>query len=198
LNSTNLLWISQGFEEYPDHAVDCEQFVRIISHVMRRGGQNQGSDYNAFCFAEDFEERIVDLFFRANKERKETILFDELTSFLIEHEIETSMEGGGENEKCYVLNKDIRDKIPHNSTIDKIYYVEKLDKVLLYENSMKHLRIYNGPEMISSEKEEHTINCNGMVLAVEFIADRNAVAISLSDRTIVFHEISQKKLKKLP
>jgi len=69
---------------------------------------------------------------------------------------------------------------------------------LLYENAMKHLRIYNGPEMISSEREEHTITCNGMVLAVEFIADRNAVAISLSDRTIVFHEISQKKIKKLP
>jgi len=109
------------------------------------------------------------------------------------------MEGGVENEKCYVLNKDIKDKFPHNSTIDKIYYVEKLDKVLLYENAMKHLRIYNGPDMISSEKgEEHNIITNGMVLAVEFIADRNAVAISLSDRTIVFHEISQKKLKKLP
>ena len=52
--------------------------------------------------------------------------------------------------------------------------------------------------MKSNESEEYTIQCNGVVLAVEYIPDRHAVAISLSDRTIVFHDITNKKLKKLP
>jgi len=42
---------------------------------------------------EDFIELLVDLFFRANKARKETIEFEHFTAFLIEHEIE--MAGNG-------------------------------------------------------------------------------------------------------
>lgn len=37
---------------------------------------------------EDFVEQLVDLFFRANKARAETIKFEHFTAFLIEHEIE--------------------------------------------------------------------------------------------------------------
>lgn len=51
--------------------------------------------------------------------------------------------------------------------------------------------------MKSSETDEHIIKCNGIILAVEYIADHHAVAISLSDRTIVFHDITNKKLKNL-
>lgn len=45
----------------------------------------------------DFKEQLVDLFFRANKARAETIKFEHFTAFLIEHEIEmasTSVTGG--------------------------------------------------------------------------------------------------------
>ena len=73
-----------------------------------------------------------------------------------------------------------------------------MDKVLLYEKDEKALRIYNGPKMKTSDGESHTISCNGMVLAIEYIPFKNAVAISLSDRTIVFHDLTNKKLKKLP
>lgn len=43
---------------------------------------------------------------------------------------------------------------------------------------------------------EPDIKCPGVVLAVEYCQDRNVVAISLSDRTIVFHDIADKNYKK--
>ena len=51
---------------------------------MRRGGQSK------FANEDDFPEKCVDLFYRANKERKEKIAFEDLTAFLIDHEIETT------------------------------------------------------------------------------------------------------------
>lgn len=37
---------------------------------------------------EEFVQDLVDLFFRANKSHGETIKFEDLTSYLIEHEID--------------------------------------------------------------------------------------------------------------
>ena len=34
-----------------------------------------------------------------------------------------------------------------------------------------------------------TIECSGPILAIEFISDRNAIAISLADLTIRFYEV---------
>lgn len=36
---------------------------------------------------EEFISDLVDLFYRANKTQSETIMFEDLTSYLIEHEI---------------------------------------------------------------------------------------------------------------
>lgn len=70
---------------------------------MRR---NQRTE-NDFAWKEDFEEKVVDLFFRSNKMRKELIKFDDLTAFLIEHEIETSIEGVSDSDKLYKENKEV-------------------------------------------------------------------------------------------
>lgn len=146
----------------------------------------------------DFKEQLVDLFFRANKARAETIKFEHFTAFLIEHEIEMASSsvttGGASIDMHYYESADIVDHTTHNNYIEKIYYVQQIDKVLLYEQNMKSLRIYDAQTMQNNEPD---IKCPGVVLAVEFCADKNAIAISLSDRTIVFHDIANKNQKKL-
>lgn len=67
--------------------------------------------------------------------------------------------------------------------------------MLLYELNMKCIRIYEASTMQNLPKSE--IKCPGVVLAVEFCPEKNCIAISLSDRTIVFHDIASKNYKKL-
>ena len=50
---------------------------------------------------------------------------------------------------------------------------------------MKIVRIYDAVKM----KAEPSIHCSGIINAIEFISERNAIAISLSDLTIRFYEI---------
>ena len=49
---------------------------------------------------------------------------------------------------------------------------------------MKTLRIYNGITM----KNELDITCPDTILAVEFLPDKNSIAVSLSNRTILFYD----------
>ena len=50
---------------------------------------------------------------------------------------------------------------------------------------MKIVRIYDAVKM----KAEPSITCTHMINAIEFITERNAIAISLSDLTIRFYEV---------
>lgn len=86
----------------------------------------------------------------------------------------------------YYPAQDIVDHTNHNSFIEKIHYIREIDKVLLYEQNMRTVRIYDGSTMIADKAE---IPCPGVVLAIEFCTDRDAIAISVSNRTIVFHDI---------
>lgn len=87
----------------------------------------------------------------------------------------------------YYEAADVRDQTNHNSFIEKIHYIKEIDKVLLYEQNMKVVRIYEAATMVHLPRSE--IKCPGVVLALEFCSDKNAIAISLSNRTIVFHDI---------
>ena len=80
-----LLAISECFEKYPLERVDVEQFVKIMKEVL---------DDTMLSKRGEFVSDLVDLFYRANKSNKDTIRFEDITSFLIEHEIEQS---GGVN-----------------------------------------------------------------------------------------------------
>jgi WD40 repeat protein len=51
---------------------------------------------------------------------------------------------------------------------------------------MKTLRIYNGETM----KFEHDILCPDSILAVEFLPDKNSIAVSISNRSILFYDSS--------
>lgn len=86
---------------------------------------------------------------------------------------------------CYTESTEIIDRTPHNGQIEKIYYFEKIDKVILFETNMRLVRIYDAAKM----KPEPPIQCSDVINAIEFIADRNAIAISLSDKTIRFYEV---------
>ena len=41
----------------------------------------------------------------------------------------------------------LEDKKSHNNYIEKIYYFEKIDKVILFESNMKVVRIYDASKM---------------------------------------------------
>lgn len=53
------------------------------------------------------------------------------------------------------------------------------------------MRIYDGFTM----KLEHDIVCPGLILAIEFAPDKNAICVSLSDRTILFYDASTANYK---
>jgi len=81
---------------------------------------------------EDFIQQLVDLFYRANKANSTVIKFEDLTSYLIEHEIEQYTESATSVDMQYT-ESDIVDKTTHNNFIEKIYYFPEIDKVILYE-----------------------------------------------------------------
>ena len=58
---------------------------------------------------------------------------------------------------------------------------------------MKFVRIYNGNTM----KLELTISCPGVILAIEYVSDKNAICVSLSDRTFLFYDASSTSYKQM-
>jgi len=84
----------------------------------------------------------------------------------------------------YTESLDIKDKTTHNNYIEKIFYFQQIDKVILYEQNMRLMRIYHAGTM----RWEKDISCVGVILAIEFCSDKNAIAVSLSDRTIIFFD----------
>jgi len=173
LNSMKLLQISEAFEHYPNEQVDVDQFVKIMNDVL---------EDTKLTGREEFVSDLVDLFFRANKSQEDTIKFEDLTSFLIEHEIDQFRNAGNITTNYY--ESPIVDTTTHNNYIEKIFYFQQIDKVILYEQNMKVLRIYDGLSM----KNELDIHCSGVILALEFAPDKNAICVSLSDRTIIFFD----------
>jgi hypothetical protein len=78
----------------------------------------------------------------------------------------------------------IQDPTVHNNYIEKIHYFQPIDKVILYEQNMKNMRIYNGATLAW----EYDKPCPGVILAIEYIPDKNAICVSLSDRTFLFFD----------
>ena len=64
--------------------------------------------------------------------------------------------------------------------------------MVLYERGMNELRVYDGTTM----KLEADINCKNVILSVEFIVDKNAICVSLSDRTFLFFDATPKPVNK--
>ena len=56
---------------------------------------------------------------------------------------------------------------------------------------MRTMRIYDGLTM----KLDLDITCPGVILAIEFAPDKNAICVSLSDRSILFYDASTSAYK---
>jgi hypothetical protein len=133
-----------------------------------------------------------------------TIKFEDITTYLIDHEIafdaELGTNGGLNASNASALNMEyresnIKDPTPHNNYIEKIHYFQEIDKLVLFEQNMKNLRIYNGLTM----KHEKDILCASVILAVEYIPDKNSICVSLSNRTFIFFDAGTYKLtRKFP
>ncbi len=70
----------------------------------------------------------------------------------------------------------------HHNYIERVHYVAQRDELLFSEQGMKTVRIYD-PATIQ-KKREYMVS--GTILCVEYITDWNIVAVSLSNRQIVF------------
>lgn len=79
LNSLKLLAISKQIDLYPNEEVDLTQFVNIMKTVLEDTKLSE---------RDDFIQSLVDLFYRCNKCGGSSIKFEDLTSYLIEHEIQ--------------------------------------------------------------------------------------------------------------
>lgn len=186
----------------PAESVDLDQFVRIMKEVLKD---------TKLCEREEFISELVDMFYRivkkisinVNKEESTTIMFEDLTNYLITHEIAFDAELGtigalnATNASSFSMEykeSTIKDPTTHNNYIEKIHYFPQIDKVILYEINNMNMRIYNGLTM----KNEIDVKCPGNILAVEFISDKNSICVSLSDRSFQFFDansIMEKKNK---
>jgi hypothetical protein len=111
LNSIKMLAVSDAFETYPDERVDLDQFVKIMRQVL---------DDTSLVKRQEFVSDLVDLFYRCNKTQGDTIQFEDLTSFLIEHEIDSGKSSN--SLQMQYFESDIVDVTTHNNYIDKIFY----------------------------------------------------------------------------
>ena len=95
----------------------------------------------------------------------------------------------------YVHNESIKDEANHTSAIEKIHYCPKNDKVVLYAAQSNKISVYNAADM--KYQRSMSFECSGVVLAIEFIytPTKDAMAVSLSDRTIAFYELTKSAVK---
>ena len=75
----------------------------------------------------------MDLFYRSNKKNLPTIKFEDLTSYLIEHEIEHYTANATQVDMQYHESTEIKDNSLTSGYIEKIYYFQQIDKVILFE-----------------------------------------------------------------
>ena len=69
----------------PGEQVDLDQFVKIMKEVLKD---------TVLCQREEFISELVDMFYRINKDCKPTIMFEDITTYLIDHEIAFDAELG--------------------------------------------------------------------------------------------------------
>jgi hypothetical protein len=78
LDSVKLLRISKIFQHYPDGEVLCNEFIDLMTESF--------NEYR-IEMRDDFVQQLVDLFFRCKKTTSKRLKFEQLTAYLIEHEI---------------------------------------------------------------------------------------------------------------
>lgn len=171
--------------------MDLDQFVMIMREVLKDTSLSDRIE---------FTSELVDLFFRINKDCHPTIHFEDMTTYLIDHEIAFDAEqgtSGGFNAsnasgiQMEYHESNIKDTTIHHNPIEQIYYFEKIDKVILFEAQMKVMRIYSAGSM----KWDKDIVCPGGILAIEYIVHKNSICVSLSDRTFIFYDASSPAYK---
>lgn len=103
---------------------------------------------------------------------------------MIEHEISQSKTGAHADQDIRYVESDVKDRVTHNQFIEKVFYFHQIDQVVLYEQNLRLIRIYEGKTM----KWIKDLVCVAVILALEFCPNKNAIAASLTDRTIIFFD----------
>jgi len=172
----------------PKEGVDVEQFVKLMQELLKD---------SQLVYNEEFVTVLVDLFFRINKENDDDIKFEDITTYLIDHEIAFDAETSGActgqmNQMEYFPAEIDKTKlVPHHNYIEKVLYFQQIDLVFLYEENQRNIKLYEG----STLHFLHEIPMPFSILAIEFIADKNSICVSLSNRTFMFFEAQNIRTK---
>lgn len=122
LNSIKLLQISEHFDILPNEEADLDQFVKIMLEVLKGTSLDERLE---------FISDLVDLFYRINEKNRPAIKFQDVTTYLIDHEIafdaELGTSGGFSASNANALNMEymevpLKNQRPHNNYIEKIHY----------------------------------------------------------------------------
>lgn len=106
----------------PGQQVDLDQFVIIMKEVLKD---------TILSDRIEFISEMVDLFYRINKDCRPAIKFEDMTTYLIDHEIAFDAElgtlGGFNASNASGLSMEyhespIKDPTTHNNYIEQIYY----------------------------------------------------------------------------
>ena len=91
----------------------------------------------------------------------------------------------------YEESADITDPTQHNGQIEKIYYFEKIDKVILFETNMCKVRIYDAVKM----RAEPEIKCSDRINAIEARREEEQME-AVRNSKMTKEEKRQQRLKK--
>lgn len=100
--------------------------------------------------------------------------------------------------KSYFPSEALVDKVKHENGVEKVYFFEELNQLLVLEKDSPRLKVYkaNNAELIW-EVNAH----KGSVLSAEYIADKKLIATSSNDLTINFwdsHSFNLKQIVSVP
>ena len=123
---------------------------------------------------------LVDQFSRIDVKGNSTISFNDISSYIMELGNDVRID---KNSFKYTESNH-QDKTIHYNYIEKAHYIQSRDEILFYEQSMKTVRVYD-PIAIT---KKHDYSVTGTILSIEFIDQYDHIAVSLSNRDLIFLE----------
>jgi len=170
MSTQNLLVLKEVVERHKGKSVNLQQFVACMKLLL---GERANSTPN-------IDAELVDLFSRINIKGQPSVTFNDISTFLM------ALSNDVRNNKYSFQYRESpqEDITVHHNYIEKVSYVNSRDEIIFYEQGMKTVRVYNPATL--QKKREHMVN--GTILCLEYIDTHNLIAVSLSNRTLVFIE----------
>lgn len=162
------------------------EFVHVMIHFLIK------EDAGALEPAEEkaMVANLCDLFAQIDVNGDGSMEWTEFTSFIVESGI--AQKDNQLNAIQLYHQSAWEDPSKHYSMIDKLYYFDQIDKLVICETGCRQLKIYNARCQL-----QHTIERNaGIVLSATHLSSLNQYAIASSDLQLSIYDDSTYRLHK--